>query len=418
MKQYTIEGGKELRFLISGTDSAGTGSGSDSSSSGHVCLKSGNAEIFGRELRMKEWVVLPEGSYAVYSWYGCTIEIDETKCEKIHQVSDTPMEIYAGVHGNLELLRDAQIQHDHQGQTKTGGPRVAVVGPGRCGKSTVASILSAYAVRCDRTPVFIDLDTTNNSLSIPGTVTATKITGHADIDAAYGILTKGPLTYYTGYLSPWEHTEIFLGAVESLGKSLDARFQNESNDNSGAIIDTFPLIDMDNPVEYQTLLSALKFLKVDVVLVIGHIRLSQELRNDLKNDGAQVIKMPSPGDVMKRPEKGIVNSESIRRYFEGSPLMPFQPCRRIVKSKDKFKVYKLQNKPVTDSGILPIGQVSVIEPRNYAGVDVNASLEKSVLGNYQTLWLMDVSYMHLQVCTDVQVSLMPRQRLNFQIPKI
>mmetsp|Transcript_5669 Transcript_5669/g.6699 ORF Transcript_5669/g.6699 Transcript_5669/m.6699 type:complete len:176 (-) Transcript_5669:2751-3278(-) len=175
---------------------------------------------------------------------------------------------------------------------------------------------------------------------------------------------------------------------------------------------------MDNPVEYQTLLSALKFLKVDVVLVIGHIRLSQELRNDLKNDGAQVIKMPSPGDVMKRPEKGIVNSESIRRYFEGSPLMPFQPCRRIVKSKDKFKVYKLQNKPVTDSGILPIGQVSVIEPRNYAGVDVNASLEKSVLGNYQTLWLMDVSYMHLQVCTDVQVSLMPRQRLNFQIPKI
>ena len=38
------------------------------------------------------------------------------------------------------------------------GPRVMVVGPANVGKSTLAKILSSYAARTGRRPLYIDLD--------------------------------------------------------------------------------------------------------------------------------------------------------------------------------------------------------------------------------------------------------------------
>jgi len=342
---------------------------------GHINLKSGSAEIFGRQLRPKEPYILPPGSYAIFSWYGCTVEIDETRCDKIHYVSETPMDLYAGIHGNLELLRD----NGHQ-QQKSVGPRVAVVGPSRSGKSTVANILAAYAVRCERTPIFVDLDVSNNSLSLPGAIAATKLMGPKGVNVSYGIMSSGPLTYYTGSATPYEDTEIFFGAVERLAKNLDERTERESGDNSGIIIDTFALTDTDNPAQYQALLSCLKMLKVGVVLVLGQVRLSQELRNDLGNGGTQVIKIPSPGDVIKRPERDEINKQAVRRYFEGTSLMPLQPSRKVVNDLAKFRVYRIHDKPRIDSAILPIGQASVIEAKNYTAVEIDSTLEKKVLG--------------------------------------
>jgi polyribonucleotide 5'-hydroxyl-kinase len=47
-----------------------------------------------------------------------------------------------------------------------------IVGPGEHGKSTLAQILAAYAVRLDRTPLLVDLDVNQGSFSIPGCITA------------------------------------------------------------------------------------------------------------------------------------------------------------------------------------------------------------------------------------------------------
>lgn len=47
-----------------------------------------------------------------------------------------------------------------------------VVGGVDQGKSTFSHILAAYAVRLDRTPILIDLDVGQSSVSIPGTISA------------------------------------------------------------------------------------------------------------------------------------------------------------------------------------------------------------------------------------------------------
>ena len=47
-----------------------------------------------------------------------------------------------------------------------------IVGPPDSGKSTMANILATYAVRLDRTPVFVDLDVSKGSMVVPGALCA------------------------------------------------------------------------------------------------------------------------------------------------------------------------------------------------------------------------------------------------------
>jgi polyribonucleotide 5'-hydroxyl-kinase len=50
--------------------------------------------------------------------------------------------------------------------------KVLIVGPSDHGKSTTAQILTAYAVRLDRIPIYVDLDVGSGFLSIPGCIGA------------------------------------------------------------------------------------------------------------------------------------------------------------------------------------------------------------------------------------------------------
>lgn len=50
-----------------------------------------------------------------------------------------------------------------------------VVGATDQGKSTIVQLLTAYAVRLDRSPVFVDLDIGQSSLSVPGCISAASL---------------------------------------------------------------------------------------------------------------------------------------------------------------------------------------------------------------------------------------------------
>lgn len=47
-----------------------------------------------------------------------------------------------------------------------------IVGPTDHGKSTLARILTAYALRLDRNPIFVDIDVGQPMNAIPGCLTA------------------------------------------------------------------------------------------------------------------------------------------------------------------------------------------------------------------------------------------------------
>lgn len=82
----------------------------------------------------------------------------------LYETDSTPMVAYVNTHVQLEARRDVALSNRDK------GPRVIIVGPVDHGKSTLSQILSAYAVRLDRTPLFIDLDIGQGSFCVPGCI--------------------------------------------------------------------------------------------------------------------------------------------------------------------------------------------------------------------------------------------------------
>lgn len=130
-------------------------------------LLSGTAEIFGVELAINREYTFVNENFAVFTWYGCVIESNGSG--QIYESDSTPMISYINTHVQLEAMRDVAFANCER------GPRVIVVGPKDHGKSTICRILSAYAARLDRSPVLIDLDVGQGSLSIPGCLCATPV---------------------------------------------------------------------------------------------------------------------------------------------------------------------------------------------------------------------------------------------------
>lgn len=59
--------------------------------------------------------------------------------------------------------------------SKTMGPRVFVTGSPQTGKTTICKILVNYSLRLGWTPLFVDIDLSQNMISAPGCMSATLI---------------------------------------------------------------------------------------------------------------------------------------------------------------------------------------------------------------------------------------------------
>ena len=151
-KEWNLKGESEIRCEVTESDPL------------VLKLISGTAEIFGVEMAINKEYSFFEENFAVFSWYGCVIE-SVGKCQ-IYDSDSTPMISYVNTHAQLEAIRDIALANGDR------GPRVIVVGPKDHGKSTTCKILASYAARLDRTPIFVDLDVGQGSLSIPGCVCA------------------------------------------------------------------------------------------------------------------------------------------------------------------------------------------------------------------------------------------------------
>ncbi|CAL5325124.1 unnamed protein product [Camellia sinensis] len=69
-------------------------------------LLTGTAEIFGTEIASEFWLTFPPRlKFAVYTWYGATVEMDGTT-ETDYTADETPMISYVNVHAVLEGRRN------------------------------------------------------------------------------------------------------------------------------------------------------------------------------------------------------------------------------------------------------------------------------------------------------------------------
>lgn len=105
---------------------------------------------------------------------------------------------------------------------------------------------------------------------------------------------------------------------------------------------------------YQALVHCASAFEVDVVLVLDHERLYNELKRDLPHF-VRVVLLPKSGGVVERSKecRREVRDEKIREYFYGFRGVSFYPFSFEVRFSD-VRIYKIGAPSIPDS-CLPLG---------------------------------------------------------------
>ena len=88
---------------------------------------------------------------AIFTFQGATVSVRGSP-NVTYVAGETPMMSYANLHFTLEKLRQ------HAEDTQSNGPRVLILGSEDAGKTSLAKILTGYAVRQGRRPILVGLD--------------------------------------------------------------------------------------------------------------------------------------------------------------------------------------------------------------------------------------------------------------------
>ncbi|VDK17876.1 unnamed protein product [Anisakis simplex] len=309
VQEFTLKEDNELRFEVA--------SGSE------VVLEliDGKGEIFGTELVLNKKYTFPQGSrVAVFTWSKATVElVGKTECAYVAE--QTPMVIYLNTHAALEQLREHAESLGLQ-KEEARGPALMIVGPTDVGKSTVCRLLCNYAVRVGRTPTFVDLDVGQGSISLPGTIGAHYIEKTADI--VEGFEKKSPLVYHFGSLSPSANIVLYDLLVKELAETIAKRRKLSADANyGGVIINTCGWVKGEG---YACLVNAAEQFEVDVVIVLDHERLYNELQRDLPSF-VKILHQPKSGGVENRSREMRIaaRNSSVHKFFYGTRAKPLYP---------------------------------------------------------------------------------------------
>lgn len=363
-ERHVLQPREELRFEVAFTAAAAGGASSnnknESSEGGgggaiNFCLQKGSCELYGCELALGKVYSIPQGGVkvALFTWHGCVVDLWEGQdgALDISYTSDETDSNIATVntHAQLEALRDdAGVSINGNSGTGTGGksaspdeslslpnegPRVMVVGPAECGKSTCVKTLIAYATKVGRTPLWVDLDPMDNALSVPGSMAVAPMTSTAVTVESYATTglppnTIHPLVVYHGSATEI-HPDLWKGQVDQLAASIQARMDHDEYARaSGMIVNTNGWIRDEG---YDLLLYAAEALKVSVLLVLGHDRLYSMMTSHYKKlqkeNGSitvpKVLKLPRSGGVVSRPTDFVRQSRSraVKKYFYGDLII-------------------------------------------------------------------------------------------------
>ena len=421
---------------------------------------SGSAEIFGAELSPSVPLHLTGQKVAIFTWHGCTLDVsNEDKLDISYVSEETDANVaYVNTHAQLEAMRDEALSGLLPGSSSTinpqqgglsgdpppppstsgeddvEGPRVLLVGPADCGKSSLARVLTAYAVKLGRTPLLVDLDASQNMLSLPATMAVSPVSSDsvtADCYATSSLMSGGsttgammPLVLWYGSTDLNAHPDLYKAQLDKLGKSIDGRLVGDVDARaSGIIVNASGWIE---DMGYTYLIHAIDALRINVVLVMGHDRLYAMLGSHLKKKAAEdevvmkesmevdgqamtaggkrivvpkLIKLPRSGGVVSRDAafRRQSRSQSIKRYFYGDIIPPktdataatpstaapqhqFTPCL-IEVPFSSIQLHKLSNISLSAS-MLPVSAKQSTDPiqlTTLSSSEITTQFQQSIL---------------------------------------
>ncbi|KAJ1675181.1 Cleavage polyadenylation factor subunit clp1, partial [Spiromyces aspiralis] len=270
-KQWTLNPSEEFRFEV------------DIKQGVKVKLLKGTAEIYGAEMGSAKTYYFTATKLAVFTWEGykyppgnmvteegtvfeselgratngkdCGIPAITVRggyvqgnCSAEYVAEETPLTTYLNVHCALHQRRVDALSGSGD---NVRGPRVVIVGSQDSGKTTLARTLLNYAVRHEFDPLFIDLDLSEGSVTVPGTISATPITHIIDpedgfagyVSASSTAPPETPLVFQYGSTTPKDNPRYFNALIASLARAVGKRMEADKRAQaSGMIIDTHDAI--------------------------------------------------------------------------------------------------------------------------------------------------------------------------------
>lgn len=340
-------------------------------------LLNGTAEIFGTEIPPEIWLNFPPRlKFAIFTWHGATIEMDGGSDTSDYVADETPMISYVNVHAILEARRNRAKASSSNDAESSQGPRVIVVGPTDCGKSTLSRMLLSWAAKQGWKPTFVDLDIGQGSITVPGAIAATPI--EMPIDPVEGIPLEMPLVYFYGHTTPSANVDLYKLVVKELSQTLERQFSgNIESRAAGMVINTMGWIE---GVGYELLLHAIDVFNADVVLVLGQEKLCSMLKDVLKSKPkVDVVKLQKSGGVVSRTPKYRKKSRDyrIREYFYGLSN-DLSPHSNIANFND-LSVFRIGGGPQAPRSALPIGAEPAADPTRVVPVNISQDLLHLVL---------------------------------------
>ncbi|VVA96473.1 unnamed protein product [Arabis nemorensis] len=355
IKQVKLERESELRIEVSEEPLS-------------LRVVNGTAEIFGSELPPGNSLTFPPHlKFAVFTWYGATIEIDGVT-ETDYTADETPMVSYINVHAILDARRRLAKASSSDDPESSQGPRVIVVGPTDSGKSTLTKMLLSWAAKQGWKPTFVDLDVGQGSITIPGSIAATPI--EMPLDPVEGFPLDMALVYYYGHAAPGNNVELYKALVKELAQVLERQFVgNPESRAAGMVINTMGWID---GVGYELLLHAIDTFNASVVLVLGQEKLFSMLKDVLKSkSNVDVVKLHKSGGVVARTSKVRQRARNYRihEYFYGlsKELSPYANTT----SFNDLQVFRIGGGPQAPKSALPIGSDPVSNPLRVTPVNMD-----------------------------------------------
>ena len=345
-------------------------------------LLEGVAEIFGTALSLHKRYTLPPGvRIGIFTYKGALIEV-VGKTESAYIAQQTPMVMYLNAHFALETMREKAEEELTKAEPNLSarGPCIMIAGPMDVGKSTLCRILCNYAVREGRTPTYVDLDIGQRTISIPGSIGAVYIERPADI--VDGFDSKAAYVFNFGSVSPSSNIIFYDMLVKELAAVVKKRTQASLASNvGGVVINTCGWIKGDG---YTSIVTAAEAFQPDVVIVLDHERLFNELQHDLPSF-VKVLHFPKSGgaETRSREVRRLIREAAIHKHFYGTKIHPYFPhaieiCYNRPADEQELIIAKIGAEQLPDS-CLPYGMKVEDHRTMVVSVPINTELKNHVL---------------------------------------
>lgn len=399
MTVFELKANQELRFNVADEQI-------------RVELRRGLAEVYGTEMLLNKTYEFQRNSRAaIFTYHGAIIEMTGSplKCH-IGQKCDY-MNYYLNIHADLEKMRDEaaifseQIKFNpniaegsqtvsndsnnicNDSKEPTPVPKTSTSNSSikpdlsktpiclvckpmyarNVGKSTLCRILSNYATRRGRAPIFVDLDPDQGHIGLPGTIGALSIEAPMDIET--GMALRSSMLLHFGHSQPKTDNEdksglLYKALLESIARIVHSKLETDKKSYiSGVIINTCAAwsddkcwSDADYKIYYKILVHAAKVFEANMVLVMDDDILQDDLQKDLPNH-VKVLNVPKTvGIITGKVEDIELRYKRIKEYFYGRPSESFNPMTSEIKfSLIKRLVYRVENPSMLPDALMPLG---------------------------------------------------------------